>query len=308
MRIPIWRTLRVGALGATAGLFATGINGAPHPSPVVSAAPLAVRQEAGLRNPGSGVTVTPSASSITVGQTLTLTATSPDASAWYQFWVRTPLGQWRSLGPYAPDPRITVTLAQPGPYLFVVFAAPARRWPIFWPFAHHSAPVLVTATPATTAPSSRSVTLTGTINHGAILLPVTIAQKVQGQWITIQGQALVDTGNEWAVSINGTALSQAGGIASGTASGIGFGGSFSTAAYDHIWVIPTADPHSPLLADQPNVPGGVGRMDQQLSGSATSPFVADIGLPLIDQGTFTIHGSSWTWTYTPAPISGPPAS
>ena len=266
---------------------------APTPTTVAAA-----RLAAAWPSTNPVVTVTPSATRVAVGQSVTLTAAAPTVTQpSYQFWMRLPSGRWQLLAGYQPGDTVTVTLTTPGPYVVVAYAAPASAGPWFWWAARPSAPITIQAT-AVAPPAP--VTLTGAITNGMMTLPVIVSQTANGRTVSVTGLAMLDTGNTGPAVIDGLALQQAGGTPTGTATGIGFGGSFTASLYNGVTIAPQADPQAPFLANQNQVPSGVETIDQAVSGSAVSPFVANLGLPLLDQGTLTIHGTTWTWTYTPA--------
>lgn len=291
--------MAVGAALALAGL-ATG-------TPVMGAAParppiLAVNRPVTV-SASTAVSVTTSPATPTVGQPLTVTAQAA-IGPWYQFWVQDPAGRWYMSGPYRPQASWTFTPMTAGSWTIVAYAAPN---PWAWWMAQRSQPLTVTVNAAApSAPTSSptgTVTLSGPVSQGMLVLPVVIRQNVNGQWVTITGDAQLDTGNSYPAAIDGTALTQAGGVADGTAAtGVGFGGSYATASYSQIWIAPQSNPSAPFLANASHIPGGIGALDTDLGGSASAgqPLVANIGLPVLDQGTFTVQGNHWTWTYTPA--------
>lgn len=293
-----------GGVVAVLSAAALAVANPAGPRPALTPAPRPAAAMAAVRLTSAGspttpvVTVTPSAVRVPVGQSVTLTAAAPTVTRpWYQFWMRTPSGSWQLLAGYQPGNTVTVALTTPGPYVVVVYAAPASAGPWFWWAARPSAPVWLQAT-ATAPPAP--VTLTGTITNGTMTLPVIVSQTANGRTVSVTGLAMLDTGNNGPAVIDGAALQQAGGTPAGTATGVGFGGTFTASLYNGVTIAPQADPQAPFLANQNQVPSGVETVDQAVSGSAVSPFVANVGLPVLDQGTLTIHGATWTWTYTPA--------
>jgi len=208
----------------------------------------------------------------------------------YTVWVYGPHGPWRRAA-------ASFTPHHPGPwFVWLVATAPQAGPP------QAVGPVAVTVTPA--GSPAATVTLAGRIRAHQILLPVVLRQTLAARGspaVSLTGLAIVDTGAAAPAALDGQALQAVGGQPDGqTLAVLGFGGTAASALYDGITIAPAAAPAAPWIRHASQVPGGVGRLDVALTGSARAPYVADLGLPILESGRFTIHGTHWTWTYRPA--------
>ncbi|ACV57655.1 hypothetical protein Aaci_0607 [Alicyclobacillus acidocaldarius subsp. acidocaldarius DSM 446] len=159
----------------------------------------------------------------------------------------------------------------------------------------------IRATVISSEPSSEiQITLSGTIQNGALVLPVVLTQNVGGHTVTIKGSAMLDTGDQMAVTVDGTALEEAGEIPSNSVTIYGFGGSSQVRQYLDISIAPAQLSDAPFVSNI-TAYGGEEVIDQAVGGSAAqgTPYVACIGLPVLSQGTLVVHGNRWSWTYTP---------
>ncbi|MCL6488409.1 MAG: hypothetical protein K6T76_05670 [Alicyclobacillus mali] len=161
------------------------------------------------------------------------------------------------------------------------------------------------ATVISDAPSTGiQIELSGSIENGAFVLPVVVTQDVGGHLVTLKGNAMLDTGDQMAVTIDGTALEAAGGTPSSEATIYRFGGSSQVRQYADITIAPAQLPDAPFVSNI-TAYGGEEVIDQAVGGSAAqgTPYVACIGLPVLSQGTLVVHGNTWSWTYTPSTLA-----
>lgn len=159
----------------------------------------------------------------------------------------------------------------------------------------------ISATPQSSPHPSATITLTGPEQYGGYaFFPVIIWQHTQGRWVSVRGNALLDTGGGGIV-VDGTQLGRAGMQNTGqTVEQFGVGSAPATGTdWPGLYVAPVADPQDYILANQTE-PSGLG---PAINRDGTDE-VINLGGSVIDQGQFTVHGNQWTWTYTPVSPSG----
>lgn len=106
------------------------------------------------------------------------------------------------------------------------------------------------ATVISDAPSTGiQIELSGSIENGAFVLPVVVTQDVGGHLVTLKGNAMLDTGDQMALTIDGPALEAVGGVPSNSATIYGFGGSSRVWQYADISVAPAQLPDAPFGSD-----------------------------------------------------------
>ena len=141
-----------------------------------------------------------------------------------------------------------------------------------------------------------TVTVSGTMNGaGDAMLPVVVWQNVHGQWVSAQGNALLDAGGV-GIIMDGTRLRQAGMQNNGQAVqeyGIGSAPVQGT-VWPGLYVAPLADPKAYILANQAE-PSGLGTA---ITDDGNNEAI-NIGGEILDQGQFVVNGSQWSWAYTP---------
>lgn len=145
----------------------------------------------------------------------------------------------------------------------------------------------------TVTPASGSVTLTGTIQHGQILLKVWVASSPSGPLYPVD--AILDTGAETPM-VSGRLWSAMGDRPNGTTAFAGVGGSETVNTWPNIYVYPQDTPTQALIAGA-TIGGGLGR----LPALAQEGVSVLLGQSWLQHATLTERGNTWTLTYDPQP-------